>query len=177
MDKEPHWLIVAAIGAIIGYLLPYAVQALIWLSRKFTKHYLEGEWFEYHMTFAGHQASMRSERWHIHRGFASDLSVIATSFPTPDIRYKGTVSEERSSIIVKLKASSHTEHVTCRLQSPIPLNADRALGFWLALDFDGRIAVGAEVISRLPLDEAEVRRLFSNSIESAPTAGLLRLKG
>jgi hypothetical protein len=175
MDQQPPWPLTAAFGAIIGYLLPYALRSVIWFARRFTKHYLEGDWFEYHMTFRGHQSTVSSERWLIGRGFWSDLSVTITSFPMPDIRYKGTVTEERSSIVVRLKASTHTEQVTCRLQSPIPLNADKAVGFWLAVDFDGRITAGSEVISRTALKEEEVRRLFSTGIETEPGTGLMRL--
>lgn len=176
METTPHWLLVAIIGAVIGLLLPYCGRTVVWVLRRFKEFHLEGEWYEYHLTYVGGNPVLRGERWHIGKGFFAKLSVDANSTsPDGGLRYKGTIVEERSTIVVKFKAISHTEQVACRLTSPIPSHDRTLLGFWLALDFDGRIAVGPEVLTRDQLSPDSVRELFGAKIEAHPGSYLMRL--
>lgn len=176
MPEQPHWLLVAGIGSALGFLLPYFFRAIVWLGRRFKKYHLEGDWHEYHLTFRKQQVALLSEKWRIRKGFIAKLVVVAKSMPTEEVQYKGTLVEERSSIVANFKATTHTEQVTCRLRSPVPSNDRTLVGFWLAIDFDGRITAGPEVLSRDPLNDTEVRKLFQEEVEPASPSHLMRLK-
>ncbi len=83
--------------------------------------------------------------------------------------------EESGSIIVQFRATTHTEHTTCRLRAVIPGNDSILVGFWVAVDFDGRITAGSEVLSDRPFDESRVRQLTRDAVEVEPASYVMRL--
>lgn len=125
---SPHCLIVAAIGALIGLILPYVFKVILFISRCFRKHYLEGIWYEYHLNFMDDTSVLKKEVWRIKKGFLEKLVIRTNSVPDGKQKYKGVIYSERGHLVVKFKATTHLEEVFCRFPSPIPLHSKQIVG-------------------------------------------------
>jgi hypothetical protein len=172
---EPHWLITTVAGTVFGILLPYLGHGIRFIWRYRRKDRLEGEWLEYHASFAG-DAVLLGGAWRIKKGFRHRLVVDFQHENDKNLRYRGLLREERGQIIAMLKLVSDDEETLCyRFVKPVG-DRDAVPGLWLSYARDGKIFSGAAVLSRKPLDETEVEKLFSNTIEQQAKFPALRIK-
>lgn len=176
MSTEPHWLIVSIIGAMIGFILPYAKKAIVVLLRYFTDYHIEGAWYEYHWSLIDNNPELKREHWKVKKGIFERLKVVAKSIPSEKLVYKGKIYQERNHLIAIFKATTHTEEVFCRLSNPVPTNDNIITGLWLALDYNRKIISGSLVLSRDELTEEEVQKHLDKNIIVRDQAFLLQVE-
>ncbi len=175
MQNEPHWLIVALIGAMLGLLLPYLARVPRFVWRLRTTEPLEGEWFEYHTTFVGQKQRTSSGVWTVRKGFFNRLVVEFQHETGGTLAYKGYLFEERGHVVVVLKSASHaTETVYYRFIDPIA--SERPIpGLWLSFDREGSICSGAAILSHKSMEESEVTSMFGNFFQRTAKIPALRV--
>ena len=69
MASDAHWLIVAAIGALMGVSMPYVVLVPRWLMHRFRSHWAVGEWHHYFFNYEKGVPTLKHEKWTIRGGF------------------------------------------------------------------------------------------------------------
>ena len=176
MSSDPHWLIIAVVGAGIGFLLRYIVYVprFIWQYRH--REPLEGKWLEYHTTFVGGKQIITEGVWTVRKGFLHKLTVRFQHKTGGTLKYKGFIYEERGHAIAVLKSTSHRkETVYYRFVNPI--GSEHSIpGLWLSIDRGGMICSGSAILSREPIMEEEVIQEFKRLIDRSAKIPGLRVK-
>lgn len=175
--KEPNWILLTLLGAVVGYIFPYLLKLVSFIFRHFfSKSFLEGKWYSYYKIYENGEVVLKEETWIIKTGFNDKLKVFISTLPNRDLSYNGTLVEERGQILVELKAVEYGEHVYCRYSSPIPGNDTIMKGFWLGVDFNGYTAVGAGLLSRNEIDEQKILEHLNNGIEQHADSKVMRIR-
>jgi|SRR5882724_1651074 len=174
--NEPHWLVVAVIGAILGLLLPYMMYLLRFLWRYRKSDRLEKSWFEYHATFTEGRAIIVGGTWHIKKGFRHRLVVTFQHEKDDGLKYKGVLHKERGHILAVLASISDDEE-TLYYRFVTPVGSQSTVpGLWLSYDRDGRVCAGSAILSQEPLEETAVGPILSNMVEQSGAIPALRVK-
>ncbi|SFC94441.1 hypothetical protein SAMN05421780_11365 [Flexibacter flexilis DSM 6793] len=181
MDKiistEPNWIITTLIGTVIGYLYPYFIKGIIYIGRLlFTKHYLTGQWNSYYQIWENNLAVIKHEKWTVSLGYNSKLKVKIKTVAEGNLNYSGELTEERGHLIVTLKAKEYDERVFGRYPIPIPSNDATVVGLWLGVDFNAHATVGANILSRIELDNEKIIILLREYTEVDTENEMIRLK-
>ena len=66
---QPNWLIFAAVGALIGYLIPYFVKFISFTIRRLKRNIIKGDWFVYHPTNRENEFIIESSKFNIRSGY------------------------------------------------------------------------------------------------------------
>lgn len=175
--NEPNWIILTLVGTVIGYFFPYIIKGIVFVWRQlFSKHYLTGQWNSYYLIWENNLPILKHEKWKVELGYNSKLKVtVATTVTDGNLSYVGELVEERGHLIVTLKAIEYDERVFGRYPIPIPGNDSTVVGLWLGVDFNGHAVVGTNVLSRVELQDEEVRSLLKDYTEVDSVNEMIRL--
>jgi hypothetical protein len=158
---EPHWLVVALVGAILGFLIPHIWLYLTLFIQSRKKHPLEGTWYGYYFIFQNKQVVLRSERLEIKKGIqVSKVKLVLTgqSYETQTQSYTGEVWEEAGWLLIHMRPQTHQESILMRFKNPILGGDPIKYGLWSAIDFDTRPAVGPMILSRIQFSKEDAKK-------------------
>lgn len=147
--------------------------------RRARRDHLLGIWHEYYWTWATGKV-MWCGKLNIKRGIRRPYSVTVLDHrPIGDeakpsrLRYRGDLEVEGSNVVVRVRATTHSEAVTIRYPRWIP-SSEQVVGIWSAYDHTGSPAAGAILLSRQEVDETDAKALLASSVATSP--GLLRVR-
>lgn len=173
---EPKWIVLTLEGTVIGYFFPYLVKGISYVWRLlFSKHYLTGQWNSYYQIWENNVAVVKQEKWVVSIGYNSRLKVKIETVAEGSLNYSGELIEERGNLIVMLKAKEYEERLFRRYPIPVPSNDSTVVGLWLGVDFNGHATVGANVISRIELDNVQLSMLLKEYTEIDCNNEMIRL--
>lgn len=164
-QNEPHWLTVALISAIVGFLLPYVIKVIVFLFLRFRKNYLEGKWHHYHWTYLKNNPILIHSEWRIKKGILHRFIVQAKQIRTK-LFYKGYIKIEGDGLFLVFHSNQHDEHPVYRFPYPISSNCDLIHGLWLSFDHDKKIASGGSLLSRNEIPEDKIVGLLKSKLKS-----------
>lgn len=173
IPDNPHWLITALIGAILGCLIPYAVEFVKTLRARFNESFLIGDWYEYHISCANGGSSINKDSWNIKRGLFYPLKVECIS---SEITYVGSMEKEREHLIVTMNAKQARCSVHCRFEYPFPSNPTPILGLWLSFDHDNLVSSGAILLSKDELSDQKIRAIMKSRSKIVEGLPLMKIK-
>lgn len=151
--KDPNWIVTAFVGAVMGWLLPFAIRAAWFLCQRFQKDHLEGTWHGYHWSYMKDSPTLYRSTWRIRKGVLHKYSVVNTL--QDGMKYRGYIVVERGQLIVRTHRRANQETARYRFYWPISSNDDLLEGLWLSFDHDVKIAAGGHILSRKPLADAD----------------------
>ena len=169
-------LALVVIGAIASVSLQYIAMLISFIYRSFKTYYMEGKWYGYYSIYIDGKPALKSNTWIIKKGFNTALSVIIQHPPDIKLSYKGKIYLNRNHIVARIHAIEDAEEVLCRFRLPVPGNDKIMIGFWLGMDFDGKITVGSTVLSRTPLIDEEAKNLVLGAIQIDESIGVMNVK-
>lgn len=159
--SEPNWVITTIIGAIVGYLTPYAVKMSRYMLRRFEKEIAEGTWHVYHPTIRDGSALIEHSIWNISKGILVKYVVKETKAQSTSVIYKGDLRLERNHWLIKLRGVRHAEEASIRFYNPVPTEDARTWGLYVSIDYHGNPISGPGLISREELSDAEVMMIIT----------------
>lgn len=161
---QPNWLIFAAVGALIGYLIPYFVKFISFTIRRLKRNIIKGDWFVYHPTNRENEFIIESSKFNIRSGYYNPY-VIREYKNNSQLFAKGALTFERNYLLIRLNTVAHEEKVYIRLYSPIGTADNIAWGFFQSIDYLGKPISGPIVFSRDEMSSDEVRNYISKKVE------------
>ncbi len=174
LQQNPNWIVSAAVGALLGILLPYIGKLCYSAIRRFKKYYLEGPWYGYLYSHKKEQSVICEFRLTIRKGFTSRYS-IRMKYTDGLLSYKGTMDVENAQVYMHLHSKHHDEHPAFRFNLPIPSNDKIMTGLWLSLDNDMHVASGAIVLSRDKLSKNEFEDIVKREIRLERGKAMMRV--
>lgn len=60
---QPHWFIVAIIGAFIGFAFNYVPNLFFYIVKFSRRDNMEGIWHEYHWSYVNGDPKIKKEKW------------------------------------------------------------------------------------------------------------------
>lgn len=160
--KEPSWIIVAIVGAILGWAIPLIGKFLRHLLPNSEDDYLLGDWYGYHWTYKNGQPILNTSQWKITKGRLHRLCV---QYAHQDgMAYRGYIEKERSQLVVRIHSGKNHETARFRFTWPIPSKAKLLSGIWLSFDHDTKIASGAHILSKKKLSKSDATVAIENSM-------------
>ena len=174
--QQPHWLVSAFVGAIIGLVLPSFLDVLRWPIRRLRRHQLNGEWNHYYYNFDPEQPVLHHEIWRVSPGIKSRFRVTVDDAKTKGPDYAGHIEMLKDIAIFQLRGLHHDELVVEKYPLPIPGSDSVMAGVAIAQDFQGRPSVNAVLLSRVVLSESEVHDILLERTKLIPNFRAMRVK-
>ena len=145
--NNPHWLVVAFIGALIGCFLPIVLNLFRSIPRFFRRDAIVGDWYEYHYNFLNGTEKLYTGVINIRRGI---LKPFKAKYDAQDagFKYKGYGWREGDHLIFQFRCKNHSESPVFRLPSTVLSNNTHIPGIWLAFDQNKRVAAGIILLSK-----------------------------
>ena len=180
LNGSPHWLVPALVGAVFSALLtpmaPFVFGIVTWPIRRLRMHWIEGIWFHYFFNFDPDKPELKSEAWRIRKGIRHRFVVYAKSRLDAEPQYIGHLYFEREFAMLRLQAKGHDEEVFQRFSTPVPSRSDmHMVGMSIAQDYTGRSSAGANILSRVALEEKTVREILKSKVQQDSSCRVMRV--
>lgn len=174
--QQPHWLVVAIIGSVIGVSLKPMFYLIYYLAKISKKKDIECKWFGYFYIKKNSCNYIGKETLFIRKGVFNNYIIKGVSITTKGQQYSGVVIMERNFLVIKMKPEIHEEEIFIRLKRSIPGNDEIMVGLWSALDFDGNAAAGPMVLSRQEINEDQLNDIIKNNITMLEKIKIMSVK-
>ncbi|MEU8202016.1 hypothetical protein [Streptosporangium sp. NPDC049046] len=176
---EPNWLIVTALGAVLGATAQWWWLAARHLLVRWKPHRMQGEWHECHYTFRYGREELGRGRLTIKKGLLHRVAVTIydeerhVKGKGHGLDYSGELTGE-DHILISVRERNHPHTVVMRFNDPLPSNPEPIVGLWLSEDHDRCPAAGVTLLTRDRLSDEQACALLRR--HSAIGRRALRIK-
>ena len=157
--REPSWIFLIAIGAVLGYI-PELYNIVKYVLLRFSKNRITGDWYVYELTKMGTSPIMTTGKCVIKNGYRHRFSI---NMNNGTLNYQGFGDCEDNHLYMKLHNINDVRirSETCWQRYDFSYDDyDHLFGLWLSNNYNGSTTCGYSVLSKKTLNEDEVKKLI-----------------
>lgn len=160
--QEPNWIIVSAVSAILGLIIPYIWKTILCCLYRLKKNRFIGTWHVYETTLCQGNLKFTKGLCTIKNGIIHKYTVVMEN---DHLKYKGIAEVEDNHLYFKLKNSNdqNVRNETCWQRYDLNYyNYECMCGLWLSNNYDNNTCCGVSILSTRELTQEVVQNIIEN---------------
>lgn len=163
------------LGALVGYLFPYAIKVVVYSFKRFSKNIICGKWYCYLWWDNASEIEFAKMDVCIKRGIINEYKI---SYKDETVKFVGTCYIEDNNLCVEMKATDVVQVTSVYHRYELGTRDLRhsLYGFWLSYDANKKVSCGGAMLLRNEISNELVEKVVSDNYIIEKDIPLLRLK-